>query len=74
MSKSYCTDLTDGQWELLQPLIPKAKKGGRPRIVDMRGVINGIFYVLVSGCAWSLLPHDLPKWKMVYHYFRFLAY
>jgi transposase len=70
MNQSYRTDLTDEQWELLQQLIPKAKPGGRPRTVDMRGVINGIFYVLVAGCAWSLLPHDLPKWKTVYHYFR----
>ena len=64
MSQSYPTDLTDEQWELLQPLIPQAKKGGRPRTVDMRGVINGIFYVLVAGWAWSLLPHDLPNWTL----------
>jgi putative transposase len=70
MSQSYRTDLTDEQWELLQKLIPPAKTGGRPRTVDMRAVINAIFYVLVAGCAWSLLPHDLPKWKTVYHYFR----
>ena len=70
MNQSYRTDLTDEQWELLQQLIPTAKSGGRPRTVNMRGVINGIFYVLVAGCAWSLLPHDFPKWKTVYHYFR----
>lgn len=70
MSQSYRTDLTDEQWELLRKLIPEAKPGGRPRSVDMRAVINAIFYVLVAGCAWSLLPHDLPKWKTVYHYFR----
>ncbi len=61
MKKSYRTDLTDQQWELLQPLIPPAKKGGRPRTIDMRGVMNGIFYVLVAGCAWSLLPHDATE-------------
>jgi transposase len=55
---------------LLQKLIPPAKSGGRPRSVDMRSVVNAIFYVLVAGCAWSLLPHDFPKWKTVYHYFR----
>jgi hypothetical protein len=60
MSQSYRTDLTDEQWELLRELIPPAKTGGRPRTVDMRAVINAIFYVLVAGCAWSLLPHDLP--------------
>lgn len=53
MCKSYRTDLTDGQWELLRKLIPAAKSGGRPRTVDMRGVMNGILYVLVAGCAWS---------------------
>ena len=56
MGQSYRTDLTDEQWELLQKLIPPAKPGGRPRSVDMRGIVNGIFYVLVAGCAWSLLP------------------
>jgi transposase len=70
MNQSYRTDLTDEQWELLQSLIPPAKQGGRPRTVDLRAVINAIFYVLVAGCAWSLLPHDFPKWKTVYHYFR----
>jgi transposase len=73
MSQSYRTDLTDEQWELLQKLIPPAKTGGRPRTVALRAVINAIFYVLVAGCAWSLLPHDLPKWKTVYHYFRLRA-
>lgn len=70
MSQSYRTDLTDEQWQLLEKLIPPACPGGRPRSVNMRSVVNAIFYVLVSGCAWSLLPHDLPKWKTVYHYFR----
>jgi putative transposase len=60
MGQSYRTDLTDEQWELLRKLIPPAKVGGRPRSVNMRAVINGIFYVLVAGCAWSLLPHDFP--------------
>lgn len=70
MTSSYRTDLTDEQWELLSPLIPPAKPGGRPRTVDMRAVVNAIFYVLVAGCAWELLPHDFPKPKTVYHYFR----
>lgn len=60
MSQSYRTNLIDEQWELLRELIPAAKTGGRPRTVDMRAVINAIFYVLVAGSAWSLLPHDLP--------------
>jgi putative transposase len=70
MSQSDRTDLTDEQGELLRKLIPEAKPGGRPRSVDLRSVVNAIFYILVAGCAWSLLPHDLPKWKTVYHYFR----
>ncbi|MBW4468183.1 MAG: IS5 family transposase [Pegethrix bostrychoides GSE-TBD4-15B] len=70
MTSSYRTDLTDEQWELLSPLIPPAKPGGRPRTVDMRAVVNAIFYLLVTGCAWELLPHDFPKPKTVYHYFR----
>jgi transposase len=60
MATSYRTDLTDEQWELLRQLIPTAKSGGRPRTVDMRGVVNAILYVLMAGCAWSLLPHDFP--------------
>ena len=70
MTTSYRTNLTDEQWEIIKTLIPEAKPGGRPRIIDMREVINGIFYILVAGCAWYLLPHDFPKWKTVYHYFR----
>lgn len=70
LSKSYPTNLTNSQWQLLKPLIPPAKPGGRPRSVDMRAVLNAIFYVLVSGCAWSMLPGDFPPAKTVYHYFR----
>ncbi len=67
--KPYPSDLTDGQWELIEDLIPPAKPGGRPREVSMREVLNAIMYVLRSGCAWRLLPHDFPKWKIVYYYF-----
>lgn len=70
LSKSYPTNLTNKQWQLLEPLIPKAKPGGRRRRVDMRAVVNAIFYVLISGCAWRMLPGDLPPWQTVYHYFR----
>ena len=68
--KRYSTDITDAQWQVLEPLIPPAKPGGRPRTVDMREVINGIFYVTRSGCAWRLVPHDLPPWGTVWYYFR----
>lgn len=66
----YPTDLTDQQWQLIASLIPAAKVGGRPRTVDVREILNAIFYVLVSGCAWRLLPHDFPSWPTVYYYFR----
>ena len=64
----YPSDLTDAQWALIEDLIPPAKPGGRPRKMSMREVMNGILYVLRSGCAWRMLPHDFPKWNIVYHY------
>ena len=68
--KKYPGDLSDAEWQRLEPLIPKAKPGGRPRTTNMREVLNAIFYILRSGCAWRLLPHDFLPWKTVYHYFR----
>lgn len=68
--QSYPTDMTETQWLLIEPLIPPEKSGGRHRSVDMREVLNAIFYLLRSGCAWRLLPHDFPKWQTVYGYFR----
>jgi len=60
--KRYPSDLTDEQWALLEPLIPPAKRGGRPRKVDMREVLNTLFYQARTGCQWDYLPHDLvPK-------------
>jgi putative transposase len=69
--KSYSTDLSDEEWEILRPLVPEAKPGGRPRAHETRELLNAIFYVLRGGCAWRLLPHDffLP-WQTAYHYFR----
>jgi len=66
----YDTDLNDGEWEILEPLLPPPKKEGRPREVSLREVIDAIFYVLRSGCAWRLMPHDFPPWKLVYWYFK----
>lgn len=66
----YSSDLNDDQWNAIAPLIPSAKPGGRPRTVDMREILNAIFYVVRSGCAWRLLPHDMPVWSTVYDYFR----
>jgi putative transposase len=68
--RSYPTDLTDDEWRVLEPLIPPAKPGGRPRSVDSREVLNGIRYLLRSGGAWRLLPHEFPPWPTVYAYFR----
>ncbi len=68
--KAYSSDLTDEEWALLAPFIPPAQPGGRPRTTDMREVLDAIFYILRSGCAWRLLPHEFPKWKTVYHYMR----
>src|SRR2546421_5761222 len=68
--KPYASDLSDAEWTLLEPLIPPAKTGGRPRSVNMRQILNGLFYVLRSGGAWRLLPHDYPPWSTVYDYFR----
>jgi putative transposase len=67
---AYDSDLTDDQWERLKPLIPDAKPGGRPRTVDIREVLNAIFYLLANGIKWRAMPHDLPKWQSVYSYFR----
>ena len=67
--KPYLTDLTDEQWTILEPLIPPAKPGGRPRSVDMREVINTIIYLNRTGCQWDLLPHDLLPKSTVYEYF-----
>jgi len=67
---SYSSDINDDQWKVIEPLIPPAKPGGRPRSVDMREILNAIFYVVRSGCAWRLIPHDLPIWSTVYDYFR----
>lgn len=66
----YPSDLTDREWEYIKEMIPKAKPGGRPRQLDMREVLNAIFYVVRGGIAWRMLPKDFPKWKSVYHYFR----
>ncbi len=67
--KAYPSDLTDHQWAILQPLIPTAKHGGRPREVNMREVINTILYLNRSGCQWDMLPHDLLPKSTVYDYF-----
>ena len=66
----YPTDLTDAEWQMLEPLIPAAEPGGRPPKWKRRVILNGIFYLVSSGCHWRLLPREYPPWKTVYHYFR----
>lgn len=66
----YPTDLSDAEWAILEPLVPEPKPGGRPAKHSRREIINAIRYVLRSGGSWRMLPHDLPPWKTVYHYFR----
>lgn len=66
----YPSDLTDEEWEIIKPLIPDAKPGGRHRSVDIREILNGIFYLNRSGCAWRLLPKDFGPWSTVYDYYR----
>ncbi len=68
--KRYSSDLTDGEWAILGPLIPPAQKGGRPRTANMREVLNGIFYVLKTGCQWENLPKDFPPNGTVFYYFN----
>ena len=65
----YPTDLTDAQWELVAPLVPPPKRGGRPRTVEMREVLNAILYMDRAGCQWRMLPREYPNWKTVYWYF-----
>ena len=67
--KPYPTDLTDAQWAILEPLVPPAKHGGRPRTVNIREVINTILYLNRSGCQWDMLPHDLLPKSTAYEYF-----
>jgi putative transposase len=68
--EAYLIDLSDAEWILIEPHLPPHKARGRPREHGWREILNSIFYIVRSGCAWRLLPHDLPPWKTVYHYYR----
>ena len=68
--KPYPSDLTDAQWALLEPLLPAARPGGRPRTTAMRPVVNALLYVNREGCSWRALPHDFPPWRTAYNYFQ----
>jgi putative transposase len=68
--RPYPSDLSDTEWWLIDPHIPPHRPGGRPPLHCRRELVNAMSYVLRSGCAWRLLPHDFPPWQTVYHYFR----
>jgi transposase len=70
----YPSDLTDGEWMLVAPLIPPGKSGGGKRRVIMREIVNGLMYVLSTGCQWRAIPKDLPPKSSVYDYFDLWTY
>ena len=67
---AYPSDLTDEQWEVLEPLVPAISPEAAYHVHERREIINAILYVLRSGCSWRMLPHEFPAWGTVYHYFR----
>lgn len=68
-SLRYPSDMSDVEWALVAPMIPPARRGGRPRDVNVREVLNAVFYVLATGCQWQALPKDLPPRSTAHHYF-----
>jgi putative transposase len=75
--KPYPSDLTDEQWALIEPLLPRVPRRprrGRPRKVELREVVNALVYQAREGCTWRALPHDFPPWKTVYNYFPWWAW
>src|SRR6476620_9851309 len=67
--RHYPSDLSDEQWQLIEPLLPKASKVGAPRKIARRRLVDAVLYVNRSGCSWRSLPHDFPKWRTVYAFF-----
>ena len=65
----YPSDLTDEEWSHIEPLIPPAKRGGRKRSVELREIVNGLMYVLSTGCQWRYVPKDLPPKSTLFDYF-----
>jgi transposase len=68
--KRYPSDLTDGQWAVLEPLMPVTRRRGQERIHSYREILDGILYILRTGSPWRAMPHDLPPWQTAYTYFR----
>jgi putative transposase len=67
--RPYPSDLSGEEWAILRPFVPTSRRC-RPRIWPVRRVLDAVFYVLRSGCAWRLLPHDFPPWQTVFYHFR----
>ncbi len=67
---AYPSDLTDEQWELVEPLLPAISSEAAYHVHSRREIVNAILYVLRSGCPWRMLPHEFAAWGTVYHYFR----
>jgi len=70
----YPSDVTDYEWNHIAPLIPPAKRGGRRRSVDVREVVNGLMYILSTGCQWRAIPKDLPPRSTLFEYFDLWDY
>jgi transposase len=70
----YPSDLTDDEWKLVEPVIPPGKRGGDKRTVIMREVVNGLMYILSTGCQWRAIPKDLPPKSTIYDYFELWTY
>jgi putative transposase len=68
--KHYPSDLTDAQWECLEPFLPATPRTGRPREVSLRDILDGYWYLLRAGCSWRMIPHDLPPWPTIYSQIR----
>ncbi len=68
--RPYPSDLSNAEWQILEPLLPLERPGGRHRGYAVREIVNAIEYLIRVGGAWRSLPHDLPHWQSVYHYFR----
>jgi len=68
--KPYPTDLTDAEWQIAAPLVARKSKVGAPTALDIREVLNAIFYLVDNGIKWRAMPHDFPDWHAVYYYFK----
>ena len=70
MRKKYPSDISKKQFEKIRPVLEKARKKTKPRLIDLYDAFCGVLYVLKSGCQWRMLPSDFPKWRSVHAYFQ----